>query len=44
MKRVWTISVPGYRPFSMVLMEGALDHAGALREARLTWPDCEVLK
>lgn len=43
MKRVWTIKVPGKNPFSMVLMEGPLDQAGALREARLIWPDCEVL-
>lgn len=42
MKRVWTVSVPGYRPFSMVLMEGPQDRAGALREAQLIWPVCEV--
>lgn len=42
MKRVWTVRVPGYRPFSMVLMEGPQDQAGALREAQLIWPMCEV--
>ncbi len=41
MKRTWTITV-GARRFSMVLLEQALDHAGALREARLIWPACEV--
>lgn len=41
MKRVWTVVV-GPKSFQMVLMEGALDQAGALREAQLIWPDCEV--
>lgn len=41
MKRVWTVTV-GAKSFQMVLMEGALDQAGALREARLIWPHCEV--
>lgn len=41
MKRVWTVIV-GSKSFQMVLMEGALDHAGALIEARLIWPHCEV--
>lgn len=42
-KRTWTIRVEGYPPFQMVLLDGALDHAGALREARGIWPTCEVL-
>ncbi|WP_275898089.1 hypothetical protein [Pseudomonas parafulva] len=42
MKRIWTVLIPGYRPFSMVLMDGPQDMAGALREARLIWPNCEV--
>lgn len=42
MKRVWTVIVPGFAPFSMVLMEGSQDHEGALREARLIWPVCEL--
>ena len=42
MKRVWIVHVPGYSPFSMVLMEGPQDQAGALREAQLIWPACEV--
>lgn len=41
MKRVWTVIV-GPKAFQMVLMEQTLDHAGALREARLIWPNCEV--
>lgn len=42
MKRCWTVTTPGYRPFQMVLLDGLLDHAGALREARSIWPNCEV--
>jgi hypothetical protein len=42
MKRTWTVRVKGYRPFSMVLLDGELDHAGALAEARSIWPACEV--
>lgn len=42
MKRIWTVHVPGYRPFSMVLMDGPLDQPGALRQARLIWLHCEV--
>jgi hypothetical protein len=41
MKRVWTVKV-GTKSFSMVLMEQSLDQAGALREAQLIWPECEV--
>lgn len=41
-KRTWTIRVPGYPPFQMVLLEGELDHAGALSEARGIWPKAEV--
>jgi len=37
MKRVWTVIV-GLKAFQMVLME----QAGALREAQLIWPECEV--
>lgn len=42
MKRVWTVLIPGFRPFSMMLMDGPLDLAGAQREAQLIWPMCEV--
>lgn len=42
MKRIWTVSVPGYRPFSMVLMEGLMDHSQALAEARSIWTNCNV--
>ena len=42
MKRVWTVKV-GTKSFSMVLMEQSLDQVGALREAQLIWPECEVL-
>ncbi len=41
MKRTWTVIV-GTKTFSMVLMEESLDRAGALREARMIWPACEV--
>lgn len=41
MKRVWTVKV-GHKSFSMVLMEQSLDQAGALREAQMIWPECEV--
>jgi len=41
-KRTWTITVTGYRPFQMVLLDGALNYEQALREARLIWPACNV--
>ncbi|QZA71313.1 hypothetical protein AH02_44 [Pseudomonas phage AH02] len=41
-KRNWTVIVPGWRPFQMVLLDGALDHAGALAEARCIWPNANV--
>lgn len=38
----WTLTVPGYRPFTMV---GApTTHAEALADARSRWPDAEVSK
>lgn len=43
MKRVWTVKV-GLKSFSMVLMEQSLDQSGALREAQLIWPGCEVVE
>lgn len=42
MKRTWTVHVAGYAPFSMVSLECELDYAGALRDARLIWPNAEV--
>lgn len=42
MKRNWTIKVPGYPEFSMVLLDGELDRDGALIAARVIWPDAEV--
>ena len=42
MKRIWTVIV-GPKAFQMVLMEQSLDRAGALREAQLIWPGCEVM-
>lgn len=42
MKRVWTVIV-GPKAFQMVLMEQSLDRSGALREAQLIWPECEVM-
>jgi hypothetical protein len=41
-KRTWTIIVAGYRPFQMVLLDGELDHAGALAAARVIWPNAKV--
>lgn len=43
MKRNWTIKVPGYPEFSMVLLEGSLDREGALIAARVIWPLAEVM-
>lgn len=34
--------VPGHRPFSMVVMDGDVDHAGALEIVRAIWPKAEV--
>jgi hypothetical protein len=42
MKRVWTVIV-GPKAFQMLLMEQSLHRAGALREAQLIWPECEVV-
>lgn len=41
-KRTWMVTVTGYRPFQMVLLDGALTYKEALREATLIWPACEV--
>jgi len=41
-KKNWSISTPGYAPFPMLLLEEALDHAGALAWARSIWPLCTV--
>lgn len=41
-KRTWTVTVTGYLPFSMVLLDGALDYEQALKEARCIWPGCFV--
>ena len=37
-KKNWYITTPGYKPFPMILMDEALDHAGALAFARSIWP------
>lgn len=42
MKRNWLVLVPGYPPFPMVIMDGLTDYAGALKSARLIWPNCDV--
>lgn len=39
MKRAYTIKVPGYRPFTMIMMEDGED---ALSVARSIWPTAEV--
>lgn len=36
------IRVTGYPPFQMVVLDGAIDHAAAVIEARAIWPACEV--
>lgn len=38
----WTVSVPGYRPFTMV--GEPCTHAEALAHARGIWPTAEVLE
>jgi hypothetical protein len=41
-KRTWTIHVAGYPPFQMVVLDGEINQAQALHEARGIWPNCEV--
>lgn len=41
MMRTCTVIVDA-KTLSMALMEESLDRAGALREARMIWPECEV--
>lgn len=41
-KRNWTIILAGYKPFQMVVLDGALDYDQALAEARGIWPSCDV--
>jgi len=40
-KRNWTVHASG-RSFQMVVLDGDIDYAAALRSARLIWPDAEV--
>jgi len=42
MKRTWTVKTADYPPFQMVSLECELDYEGALRDARIIWPDAEV--
>lgn len=42
MSTVWKVIIPGYRPFSMVLMDGPQSAEKALEEVRLIWPGAEV--
>ena len=39
MKRSYLIRVPGYRPFTMIMME----EGDPLTVARSIWPDAEVI-
>lgn len=39
MKRSYLIRAPGYRPFTMIMMEDSED---ALSVARAIWPNAEV--
>ncbi|MFA1013290.1 hypothetical protein ALP22_00245 [Pseudomonas coronafaciens pv. porri] len=41
-KKHWMVTAPGYKPFPMILLEFALDDAGALAFARSIWPRCTV--
>ncbi|UZS65584.1 hypothetical protein [Pseudomonas syringae] len=41
-KKNWMVITPGHKPFPMILLESALDHAGALAFARSIWPRCTV--
>jgi hypothetical protein len=41
MKKSWYVTVPGYKPFPMIMQEDH-DQAGALAAARLIWPACTV--
>lgn len=41
-KRNWTVLVEGYEPFPMILLDGELDQAEALKAARLIWPNASV--
>lgn len=41
-KRNWTVHLPGYAPFPMVVMDGPLTQSEALIEARKIWPNAEV--
>lgn len=41
-KKNWLITAPGYKPFPMILLDEALDHAGALAFARCIWPECTI--
>jgi len=41
-KKNWAVTTPGYKPFPMILMDEALDHAGALAFARSIWPSCTI--
>lgn len=42
MKRNWTVHVEGRKPFQMVVLDGAIDHAEAQKSARLIWPAATV--
>jgi hypothetical protein len=41
-KKNWYVTAPGYKPFPMILLDEALDHAGALAFARSIWPECTI--
>lgn len=41
MKKSWYVSVPGYKPFPMIMQEDH-DHASALAVARSVWPNCTI--
>ncbi|QHE96852.1 hypothetical protein LCG56_26880 [Pseudomonas cannabina pv. alisalensis] len=41
-KKNWLIHAPGYKQFPMIILDGPLDHDGALAFARTIWPRCTV--
>lgn len=41
-KKNWYVTAPGYKPFPMILLDEALDHAGALAFARCIWTECTI--
>lgn len=41
-KKNWAVTTPDRKPFPMIMLDEAMDHAGALAWARSIWPECTV--